>query len=243
MSIRDWQEVGLGRHPSLLVPRETSSSACGAFPCPLQSLSMLTESNIRTLLQPFGLTLTSAQVGQILTHLELLLRWNRKINLTAIRSPEACLTRHFGESLYLARWVRLEGRLLDIGSGAGFPGLALKIAAPSLSVTLLEPTAKKRVFLKEVARVCSLAAVEVREEHLEDSVNPAPAFDLVTARAIGRLESLIPAAARCLVPGGRLCLWLGGQQLASLPSQGVEWSTPIPVPLSRDRKIVIGTRA
>lgn len=205
---------------------------------------MLTESSARTLLEPFGLTLTPAQVGQILTYLELLLRWNRKINLTAIRSPEDCLTRHFGESLYLGRWVKLGGRLLDIGSGAGFPGLALKIAAPSLSVTLLEPTAKKRVFLKETARACSLDAVEVREERLEGFArrSAAPAFDLATARAVGRLESLVPEAARCLVPGGRLCLWLGRQQLSSLPCQGVEWSTPIPVPLSHDREIVIGIR-
>lgn len=205
---------------------------------------MLTERQARQHLEPFGLSLTSTQVGQIFTYLELLLRWNKRINLTAVRSPEDCLTRHFGESLYLERWVNLEGRLLDIGSGAGFPGLALKIAAPSLSVTLLEPVAKKRVFLKEVARACSLDAVEVREERLEDFVRrPGPALNLVTARAVGRLARLVPEAARCLVPGGRLGLWLGREQWSRPPVayRAIEWSEPIPVPLSRERQIVIGT--
>ncbi|MGH9403017.1 MAG: 16S rRNA (guanine(527)-N(7))-methyltransferase RsmG, partial [Terriglobia bacterium] len=86
------------------------------------------------------------------TYLGLLLRWNEKINLTAIRTPEECVTRHFAESLFLARHEQLNGRLLDIGSGAGFPGLALKVAVPELAVTLLEPVAKKRAFLKEVVR-------------------------------------------------------------------------------------------
>jgi 16S rRNA (guanine527-N7)-methyltransferase len=179
---------------------------------------MLDETTIRQLLKPFGLELSSYQIGQLTAYLELLLRWNKKINLTAIRDPETCITRHFAESLYLGRSVELDGRLLDIGSGAGFPGLSLKIMFPELAVTLLEPVAKKRAFLKEVARVCETKSVEVRGERLEDMAraNPLALFDWATARAVGHLEELIPWASHCLKPGGGIFLWLSNPQAGAL---------------------------
>ena len=175
---------------------------------------MLDEATVRQLLEPFGLNLSSDQISQLIAYLELLLRWNKKINLTGIRDWESCVTRHFGESLYLGRWVGLNGRLLDIGSGAGFPGLSLKIIFPDLSVTLLEPVAKKRAFLKEVARVCGMNFVEVRRERLEDFAcgQSAPVYDAATARAVGHLEELLPLAWPCLKSGGEIFLWLGHQQ-------------------------------
>jgi 16S rRNA (guanine527-N7)-methyltransferase len=179
---------------------------------------MLDEATVCHLLEPFGLTLSSDQISQLIAYLELLLRWNQKINLTAIRDPESCVTRHFGESLYLSRWVELKGRLLDIGSGAGFPGLSLKIVFPHLSVTLLEPVAKKRAFLKEVARVCGMSLVEVRRERLEDFAGgPSLAlYDAATARAVGHLEELVPLAWRCLKAGGELFLWLSLRQASEI---------------------------
>ncbi len=204
---------------------------------------MPTEDAIARLLVPFGLQLTSHQLGLLVTYLELLLRWNRRINLTSVRDPEECITRHFGESLYLARWVEMKGALLDIGSGAGFPGLALKIAFPALSVTLLEPVAKKRAFLKEVARACGMEAVEVRAERLEDFEGAPWSCDAVTSRAVGGLERLIPRAARLLRPGGKLALWLTSDQgkgLAGVES-AIEWRAPFPLPLARQREIWIGT--
>jgi 16S rRNA (guanine527-N7)-methyltransferase len=181
---------------------------------------MLDETTVRQVLKPFGLDLSSHQIGQLTTYLELLLHWNKKINLTAIRDPETCVTRHFAESLYLHNSVELVGRLLDIGSGAGFPGLSLKIIFPELAVTLLEPVAKKRAFLKEVARVCEMTAVEVRRERLEE-IKPLVLFDWATARAVGHLEELIPQAARCLKPGAGIFLWLSHAQAATLGgSQG-----------------------
>ena len=198
---------------------------------------MLSETRLRQLLEPFGLDLSSAQAEQILAYLHLLLRWNQKINLTAIRSPEECVTRHFGESLFIARYVELRGHLLDIGSGAGFPGLALKIAFPKIAVTLLEPVVKKRAFLKEAARVCGFGPVEVRSERLEDlaGVTPAPAFDFATMRAVGNLDVLVPRAAQCLKPGGSLLLWLTQKQAVGLTQieSGLKWSEPVPIPLTR----------
>jgi 16S rRNA (guanine527-N7)-methyltransferase len=203
---------------------------------------MLTRMRAVELLEPFGLDLSSAQVERMLAYIELLLRWNRKINLTAIRSPEECVTRHFGESLYLARWVELRGRLLDIGSGAGFPGLALKIAAPDLSVTLLEPAVKKRAFLKEVVRVCGMERVEVRPERLEE-FEAAVEFDIATSRAVGHLSRLVPQASRLLVFGGELCVWTTRDQIRDLAQvdRNIDWRPPVALPLARDRQIWVGT--
>jgi 16S rRNA (guanine527-N7)-methyltransferase len=179
---------------------------------------MLEEATVRRLLEPFGLSLSSEQIGQVIAYLELLLRWNKKINLTGIRDAESCVRRHFGESLYLSRWVELQGRLLDIGSGAGFPGLCLKIIFPDLPVTLLEPVGKKRAFLKEVARVCGMNRVEVRRERLEDFAGAgwAGVYDVATARAVGHLEELIPQACGCLKAGGELFLWLSRRQASNI---------------------------
>jgi len=181
--------------------------------------AMLSEATVRQLLAPFGLTLNGEQIGQVVSYLELLLRWNEKINLTSIRDPSDCVQRHFGESLYLGLSVELSGRLLDIGSGAGFPGLCLKILFPELSVTLLEPVAKKRAFLKEAARVCGMGGVEVRRERLEEFarlLGAGEAYDSATARAVGNLAELIPLASRCLKPRGLLFLWLSGRQAREL---------------------------
>src|SRR5579863_6673365 len=119
-------------------------------------------------LEKFGITLEPRQLGQLAAYLRLLLRWNRSINLTAVRDPQEVVTRHFAESMYLARFEALRGSLLDVGSGAGFPGLPLKIAVPELAVVLLEPIAKKRAFLKEVARECELRDVEVSGSRLQE---------------------------------------------------------------------------
>ena len=213
-----------------------------------------TERDVRDLLAPFVLDLTSHQLGQVITYLDLLLRWNARINLTAVRTPEECVTRHFGESLYLSSWVELRGTNLDIGSGAGFPGLALKIAFPGLATTLLEPVAKKRAFLKEVARACRMESVEVRSERLERFLDRAPVeggdqkrrrFDSATARAVGPVRRLAELAAQGLAPGGRLCLWVGHRQALELVRDAplLAWEAPRPIPCSEEREIIIGIRS
>lgn len=209
---------------------------------------MLSEAKVRALLDPFGLNLGADQIAKVITYLDLLLRWNAKINLTAIRQPEECVTRNFGESLYLAVKTDLVGSLLDIGSGAGFPGLALKITFPGISVTLLEPTAKKRAFLKEVARQCELTSVDVRPERIEDypvtaTPNQPAQFGAVTARAVGGLRTLVPAAARHLKPKGRIFAWITKRQATDLVATSplIAWRDPWPVPLSDAREIWHGS--
>jgi len=136
--------------------------------------------------------------------------------------------------------------LLDIGSGAGFPGLALKIAFPEVSVTLLEPIARKRAFLKEAARVCEFHNVDTRAERLEDLVRATPArtFEFATMRAVGNLEALVPLAAQCLRPNGNLLLWLTREQTNKLTGieTGLTWIQSLPIPLTRTGVIWRGAK-
>jgi 16S rRNA (guanine527-N7)-methyltransferase len=210
----------------------------------VSNATVLTSGEIDDLLRPFGVALLPRQAEGLMTYLDLLLRWNKKINLTSVTKPEEIIQRHFGESFYLSNAVEVKGRLLDIGSGAGFPGLALKIFCPDVAMTLLEPVAKKRAFLKEVARACQMTGVEVLADRLEDFVQGTRigAFDYATARAVGQLENLVPTAVKCLKREGRLALWLGVDQVPIARDAGskLTWSQPMPIPLSNQRVILIG---
>ena len=198
---------------------------------------MLSQNRLLELLRPFGVNLSDSQAAQTLNYLHLLLRWNEKINLTAIRDPEEAVTRHFGESLFPATHLQLRGTLLDIGTGAGFPGLALKIVFPDLAVTLLEPVTKKRAFLKEAVRVCGFTEVSIRGERLEDLVAASDPlnFELATMRAVGNLEVLVPLAAKALKSSGKCLLWLSSEQGANLGSinSGLNWGQPLKMPISQ----------
>ena len=145
---------------------------------------------------------------------------------------------------------------MDIGSGAGFPGLALKIMWPGLATTLLEPVAKKRAFLKEVVRACGMESVEVRSERLEEFMGwrEAPVeggekkrrrFDSTTARAVGQVRCLAELAACGLRPGGKLCLWVGHQQALELirDFRSLAWDAPLRLPEAEQREILIGRAA
>ena len=203
---------------------------------------MLDRNTVRELLTPFDNSLSDESIDKLLIHLDLLFRWNKKINLTSIGTPEECVTRHFGESFLISKVVQPKGRLLDIGSGAGFPGLAVKLIAPDLDIVLLEPIAKKRAFLKEVTRVCGMSSVQILGSRLEQfERNRGPrAFDIITVRAVGELESLIPTAAVLLKSGGHFCLWVGGQQIDALRTANpdLQWQHPAKIPLSHNRFIL-----
>jgi 16S rRNA (guanine527-N7)-methyltransferase len=201
---------------------------------------------IAELLEPFALSLDDTQLELIRRYLDLLMRWNRAVNLTAIRNPEEAVTRHFGESLYLTRFAELRGPLLDVGSGAGFPGLALKIVAAELRVVLLEPVAKKRAFLKEVTRECGFREVEVSGERVEDfGARHTGEFESVTLRAVGGFGSVLPAVGTCLAATGWLFAWLTGAEgvrLAAMTEQFdlFAWRKRVKVPMSVDREIWAG---
>lgn len=202
---------------------------------------------ISRLLQPFDLALDEHQLDLTRRYLDLLVHWSRAVNLTAVRRPEEIVTRHFGESLYITKFAKLEGTLLDVGSGAGFPGLAIKIVRPDTAVVLLEPVGKKRAFLKEVVRECEFTRVEVEGVRVEDfCCGRNGEFDSVTLRAVGSFGTVLPAVAGCLRPTGNVYAWLTGVEALQLRRDIPEfsglftWAEPIALPVSRDREIWSG---
>ncbi len=192
-------------------------------------------------LESAGIDPAPALLDAIATYIELLLRWNRKINLTAITDPREMLVRNFAESFLAARWLRgATGRLCDVGSGAGFPGLALKLLLPDWDVVLIEPNAKKCAFLAEAARVLGLRRVEVERCPWEQSLVPAHSLDAVTSRALGGYAELASWAHQKLLPGGRLILWLGAHVAAEMCRvEGWRWEQEA-VHGSRERVLMVG---
>ena len=199
---------------------------------------------LRGVVSGLELSLSSEQLWQLTTHFSLLLKWNEKINLTSIRKPEEIAKRHFEESLYLTKLLPQPGGLLvDVGSGAGFPGLPLKIVWPGVEMVLLEPNHKKATFLKEVIRSCGLGGIEVRAERLED----LPATQLAGRAALATMRAVAPTAAvlanlsRLLASGGRLALFVGEAALTALAARpGFAWQRPEPIPHSLRRVILTG---
>ena len=218
---------------------------------------------IAELLAPFltnagSRQLTTSDLEHISTYIDILLRWNARINLTSIRDPEAIVTRHFGESFFTAGHlfpvrsavppVSSVGKVFhvaDVGSGAGFPGVPIKLWQPHLSLTLIEANHKKAAFLREIVRALTLTDVNVQTGRAE-SLDPA-AFEIVTLRAVERFEFILPVAARLVAPGGRLALLISSSQVASaesvlVPGFHPRWPPPLPVPLSRSRVLALASR-
>ncbi len=190
-------------------------------------------------------TLSPQQLESISTYIDILLRWNERINLTAVREPEQIVARHFGESLFAARQlfpdpsVGTAAHLTDVGSGAGFPGLPIKIWAPKLRLTLIEANQKKAVFLREVVRTLGLREVDVLSARAELQTEKA---DVVTVRAVEHFDSILPIAAGLTRPAGRLAILIGNSQADRLRAlvPGMKWSEPVIMPLSQQRVLITG---
>lgn len=155
----------------------------------------LPESRIKELLAPYLNPVSTPLRAQLDIYLDLLVKWNSRMNLTAIRSPEEMVRRHFGESLFAAQNLgsSLPETLLDLGSGAGFPGLPIALFHPQIRITLAESQNKKATFLREVVRSLQLENVEVwsgRAEALPESRR----FHTVTLRAVDGMAAALKAA-------------------------------------------------
>src|SRR5260221_4110073 len=149
-------------------------------------------------LRLLGLRVTERQLDQFLRYQQELLDWNTRINLTAITDPEEVLLRHFLDSLSLLVYDRAETRLLDIGTGAGFPGLPLKIVRPQWQVVLLEATGQKVAFLQHIIEALQLknvVALHGRAEELGHKAGYRASFDVVTSRALASLPTPLEYAA------------------------------------------------
>jgi 16S rRNA (guanine(527)-N(7))-methyltransferase RsmG len=266
---------------------------------------------VAALLEPFiEQPLSPFQLEQISTYIDLLQRWNARINLTAIRHEEEIVTRHFGESFFLARhlfpasvartllsatadttrqpaippfprpchperrqdmrfahvWAESKDpyisllpelpqgilpvpsnspRVLDIGSGAGFPALPLKLWAPHIHLTLIESNHKKAVFLREVVRALTLTNINVltgRAQALAPSLTAQA--DVVTLRAVERLETILPQAVTFLAPKGTLALLITTPQTPRVLAQtNLRWQAQMNVPKSHSRVLLVGYKA
>lgn len=205
----------------------------------------LTDELIASAISPFGVAVDPILGEQIRTFTRLLLVWNEKVRLTGIEEPREILERHFGESFFGARGVPIsDGRLADVGTGAGFPGLAIKLLVPQLEITLIESNNRKAAFLGEVVRRLKLSAVRIEARRFEELSGPAGQFDYICSRALGNVEKLLKWSAKALVGNGKLMLWLGqkdAQEISSHP--GWMWSEPVPIPLSKQRVVLVGVPA
>jgi 16S rRNA (guanine527-N7)-methyltransferase len=158
-----------------------------------------------------SLDLSPEQIEQFLVYLALLLKWNRKMNLTALRTPAEIISRHFLDSLLLLPHLPETARLLDIGSGAGFPGLPLKIVRPGLTIDLVEATAKKASFLKEAVRRLGLSGINVIPVFLGKepaALPPEVSWDFFVSRGV-KLEAVLRAVKPFWGPSQRLLLMKG----------------------------------
>src|SRR5271156_6896151 len=149
------------------------------------SMPTLTESAIGELLKPYPPTAPPGLYTQLSTYLDLLLKWNARTTLTAIRNPEEIVRRHFGESLFAAQRIGTPDTLLDLGSGAGFPGLPIALLRPEIHVTLAESQNKKATFLREVVRNLKLPT-EIWAARVE-TMPEARLFHTVTLRAVDNM--------------------------------------------------------
>jgi len=261
--------------------------------------------HITALLEPFlEQSLSEPQLNQVSIYIDLLLRWNARINLTAIRNEPEIITRHFGESFFLASHLFPDGssgartllsanagtqqstvspssnpshpvhsrakreaigsakskdpnsttpskppqeviatRVLDIGSGPGFPALPIKIWAPHIHLNMIESNHKKAAFLREVARALTLTDVNVITDRAEvvAKTHDVPQAEVVTLRAVEQLKAVLHQAVTFLAPTGSLALLVGAAQLPSLTAiKSIEWQPPISIPQSYSRVLLLG---
>lgn len=171
-----------------------------------------------------GVELGESVAAVLLRHQELLVQWNPRVNLTSVVEERASAEIHFLDSLACLAWVKEGAALLDIGSGGGFPGLPLKVAAPSLDVTLVDAVAKKVAFLKQVIVSLKLPGIRAVHARLEGAPfkEGVPVVDRITARAVGPLPRLLPMVSPYLAPQGKLVATLGTAEAGQIDREADE---------------------
>jgi len=203
---------------------------------PLSSLTPELDAGLAEL----GIT-TPGLTPRLLDYLALLVQWNRAYNLTAIRDPQEMLVKHLLDSLSIAPFV--QGRVADIGTGAGLPGIPLALNDPQLRVSLVETAGKKARFLREAVRQLGLSQVTVHDCRAED-VPESGQHDQLIARALATLEGILTLGGHLLRPGGRLLAMKGrvpDEEIAALPQGYRHIAThPLVVPgLAAERHLVV----
>lgn len=202
-----------------------------------------TRTRLQELLTAADLTpLDDETASQFESYLSLFIRWNERLNLSAIRNEESILSRHFIESIAVARELP-QGitSLLDFGSGAGLPGIPIALCRPEIAVTLAESQGKKAAFLQEAVRVLGLTAKVYahRAETLQQT------FDCVILRAVDKMPRAVSAAVPLVAPAGWLTLMTTGGEIAQLQKAAgteISWGQPVKLAFGDDRILALGRR-
>lgn len=199
-------------------------------------------------LSALGLKLQEAQCEQLMSYLDLIGKWNRVYNLTAVRDPGQMLTHHLLDCLaalsplhrHLTQAARAEGRLLDVGSGAGLPGIVFALGCPDLQVSCVDTVGKKAAFIAQAAASLALKNLAGVHARVESLTGP---FDVISSRAFATLADFVAGSRQALAPGG---IWLAMKgrhpvsEMAALPADvDVFHVEPLVVPgLDAERCIV-----
>lgn len=198
---------------------------------------------IAALLRPF-VELDQNLLEQTSIYIDLLIKWNARVNLTAVREPAEIVQRHFGESYFVATQLLAKDAapsVIDLGSGAGFPGVPIAMLCPKAQVTLIESNGKKAAFLNEVIRILTLNNAKIFKERAE---NYQGTGELVTLRAVEKFAQAAALALKMVSPGGRLALMIGSSQEeeARRLDSTVSWYAPIAVPGGHSRVLLVGIK-
>ncbi|HXJ11180.1 MAG TPA: 16S rRNA (guanine(527)-N(7))-methyltransferase RsmG [Candidatus Limnocylindrales bacterium] len=199
---------------------------------------------MRRALADFQISASSEQVVLIQQYIRTLMRWNEKLNLTAIREPLEILYRHFCESMFAAGAIPVDkGRMADIGSGPGFPGIPLKIIRPELELCLVESNIKKGTFLAEIVRELRLTNTRVQISRYEELGEEIAPLDYVCSRAVGEFVPFLEWAGSERVAADQVILWIGGRDLEEIRKiKSWEWREPILIPKSLQRYLLVGKK-
>ncbi len=188
-----------------------------------------------------GLELNDTCQAGLLRYLDLMAKWNKTYNLTAIHEPERMLTHHLLDSLAVLPHVSAE-RLLDVGSGGGLPGIPLALARPNIDVTLIDASQKKCAFMQQAAIELGLANVTVIHDRVE-AFRPAQGFQQIVSRAFSDLSEFVRLTRHLLAPGGEWLAMKGvfpHEELALLKGARLKRDVALAVPdLGADRHLII----
>jgi 16S rRNA (guanine527-N7)-methyltransferase len=210
--------------------------------------SVFTKEQMAAIFQQFEVSLSALQAEQVERYTEMIEKWNAKINLTRIIEVRRIYEEHFGESFYLSRFLPgLCRSLLDVGSGAGFPGIALKILNPRMSLTLVESSTRKVLFLNEVISALGMAGeasvIQARFEQFAEEGEGV--FDAATVRGVKISQNLLDCFSAVLRPGGRLIVTTSlawAKEFQKLRSGRLAWAEPQQIPSGSSRVVLTGEK-
>lgn len=203
----------------------------------------LTDEHISKALLPYGVAADRELCNGIRIYAETLLRWNGKISLTTVTDLDEILRLHFGESFFAASLIPLDDRrVADIGTGAGFPGIPIRMVRPDVDLTLIEPIAKKTAFLCEILRKMGISNATVIRCRMEELPADSGPFDLITSRALGRYEQILRWSKTRISENGTIMLLLGESDAEKISKdESWNWREAIRIPESRSRFVLLGS--